>query len=402
MESLSIGLSSSPALQNHPKSLKPTSKLIPFIPTSISTSNSRNCDRTHFVEVRQIQPLIHRLYATIHPKLLHLNFPNISLKTHLYLLSVGLTFPLGSFASETAAQAEEASNKINLEAILVSIDDFFNRNPFFVAGVTFIWLVVIPLTQEFLEKYKFISAIDAFRKLRDDPNSQLLDIRDRKSLQYLGSPNLKIVNKGVVQVEFLNGDEEGFVKKVLEEFTEPANTVLCILDNFDGNSMKVAELLYKNGFKEAYAIRGGVRGKKGWQEIQESLLPPSVHIYPRKKAKTPQPLETNGGMNHPCNQASSSTTLSTTESKNADNGHVHKGITVKDISGSRPLSPYPNYPDLKPLLHQLHQSLKIMPRAIQEVDLPVRVENVPPLVPSLPLPHFFFAMRQYKRQLCRV
>lgn len=28
--------------------------------------------------------------------------------------------------------------------------------------------------------------------------------------------------------------------------------------------MKVAELLFKNGFKEAFAIRGGVRGDKGW------------------------------------------------------------------------------------------------------------------------------------------
>lgn len=35
--------------------------------------------------------------------------------------------------------------------------------------------------------------------------------------------------------------------------------------SFDGNSIKVAELLVKNGLKEAYAIRGGIRGKKGWQ-----------------------------------------------------------------------------------------------------------------------------------------
>lgn len=34
--------------------------------------------------------------------------------------------------------------------------------------------------------------------------------------------------------------------------------------SFDGNSMKVAELLVKSGFKEAYAIKDGVRGKKGW------------------------------------------------------------------------------------------------------------------------------------------
>lgn len=181
---------------------------------------------------------------------------------------------------------------------MIAIDDFNNRNPFFVAGVTFIWLVVIPLTEEYLQKYKFTSAIDAFRKLRDDPNAQLLDIRDSKTLRYLGSPNLKILNKGVVQVEFREGDEEGFVKMVLEKFAEPANTVVCVMDNFDGNSMKVAELLFKNGFKEAYAIRGGVRGKKGWQEIQESLLPPSVHIYPRKKVKKmSEQLEMNGGVN---------------------------------------------------------------------------------------------------------
>lgn len=35
--------------------------------------------------------------------------------------------------------------------------------------------------------------------------------------------------------------------------------------SFDGNSMKVAELLVSEGIKEAYAIRGGIRGKKGWQ-----------------------------------------------------------------------------------------------------------------------------------------
>lgn len=34
--------------------------------------------------------------------------------------------------------------------------------------------------------------------------------------------------------------------------------------SFDGDSLKVAELLYKSGFKEAYAIKDGVRGKKGW------------------------------------------------------------------------------------------------------------------------------------------
>ena len=103
--------------------------------------------------------------------------------------------------------------------MLLAIDDFFNRNPFFVAGCTFIWLIVIPLTDEFfLRKYRFISAIDAFRKLRDDPNVQLLDIMDNKTVKYLRSPNLKILNKGVVQVQYSEGDEDGFVKKFLQSF----------------------------------------------------------------------------------------------------------------------------------------------------------------------------------------
>ncbi|KAF3629254.1 hypothetical protein FXO37_29009 [Capsicum annuum] len=38
---------------------------------------------------------------------------------------------------------------------------------------------------------------------------------------------------------------------------------------FDGNSINVAELLVKNDLKEAYAIRGGIRGKKGWQNNDE-------------------------------------------------------------------------------------------------------------------------------------
>ncbi|XP_057513222.1 rhodanese-like domain-containing protein 4A, chloroplastic isoform X2 [Actinidia eriantha] len=370
MESLSIGLSSSPSFQNRPKTLKPISNAVPFQHNSLSTSNSFNSDQTQILSPNKTPPIhrciksptnqfpnlkhhktppIHRCIkspTTQFPNLKHHSCFHTYLKTHLSFLCLRLSFPLSSFASDTAVPAaDEISNKINLEAIVVSIDDFFNRNPFFVARVTFIWLVVIPLTQEFLQKYKFVSAIDAFRKLRDDPNSQLLDIRDKRSLQYLGSPNLKIVNKGVVQVEFSQGDEEGFVRKVLEKLTEPEHIVICILDNFDGNSLQVAELLYKNGFKEAYAIRGGVRGKKGWQAIQESLLPPSVHIFPKKKVKMSQQPEMNGGVNKQSdNVATSSRTLSTGQSEMVNNGYVSKATecSAQPKDGSRSLSPYPN------------------------------------------------------------
>ncbi|KAL2470797.1 Rhodanese-like domain-containing protein 4A [Abeliophyllum distichum] len=267
-------------------------------------------------------------------------------------LFLGLSFPLPCFASETTAPTEEVSSKINLEAVLVSIDNFFNRYPFFVATVTFIWLVVIPLTEEYLQKYKFISAINAFKKLQDDPNSQLLDIRDSRSLASLESPNLKILNKSALQVEFREGNEEGFVKRVLENFGEPENTTICIIDNFDGNSMKAAELLVKNGFKEAYAIRGGIRGKKGWQEIQETLLPPSVCVYPKKKVKLSKELNTNGGVQRQDNNDddfSSATSFSNSKKENNNNRDVSSINPTSQSKGvPRPSSPYPNYPDLKP------------------------------------------------------
>ncbi|CAO2818955.1 unnamed protein product [Amaranthus hypochondriacus] len=220
-----------------------------------------------------------------------------SLKPHLsFPFLMGFISPSPSFASEIA----DPSDKISLEFILTSIDDFFNKYPYFVASVTFIWLVILPLAEEFLRKYKNISALDAFKKLRDDTSVQLLDIRDQKSLGFLGSPNLKMFNKNVALVPFSENDEAGFLKKVLENFANPNDTIVCILDNFDGNSMKVAELLVNNGFKEAYAIKGGISGKSGWREIQEEFLPPSVHVYPKKKAKrSQQKRESNGAANEP-------------------------------------------------------------------------------------------------------
>ncbi|XP_047323636.1 rhodanese-like domain-containing protein 4A, chloroplastic [Impatiens glandulifera] len=319
---------------------KPFLKFTPSTPNPISLSNSLNSHQSS--TLLPDKPSSSSSSSSI-------NKTNLF---HLTFLSTTLSSAVSCFAADTVLPAE-SSNKINLEAIVVSIDNFFNRYPFFVAGVTFIWLVVIPLTEEYLQKYKFISSINAFKKLKNDPSTQLLDIRDDKSLQYMGSPNLKIMNKNALQVEFVEGDEDGFVKKVLEKFPQPADTVICILDNFDGNSMKVAELLVKNGFKETYAVRGGIRGKNGWQEIQENLLPPSVHIYPKKKnekVKKQGQLDTNGGVNQ-SDINGQATPFSTSTDSGTDNGKPNNNIVGGGYvmkSSSRPSSPYPNYPDLKP------------------------------------------------------
>lgn len=127
------------------------------------------------------------------------------------------------------------------------------------------------------------------------------------------------------------------------------------IGSFDGNSMKVAELLFKNGFKEAYAIKGGVRGQQGWMAIQDTLLPPSVHINRRKKTKVPKELSTNGNgaiqQSDNKNESVVSSDIPAVGNQETENGHVKKSVESNPemkISSVVSSSPYPNYPDLKP------------------------------------------------------
>ncbi|XP_010251414.1 PREDICTED: rhodanese-like domain-containing protein 4, chloroplastic isoform X3 [Nelumbo nucifera] len=127
---------------------------------------------------------------------------------------------------------------------------------------------------------------------------------------------------------------------------------VLLTSSFDGNSMKVAELLVKNGFKEAYAIKGGIKGKNGWQEIQETLLPLSVHVLPNKVGKTSQKLEIKGRVNRQTEEKSQVPSF-TSASEGSERTKVErtksKELNSQANHGSnRALSPYPNYPDLKP------------------------------------------------------
>ncbi|XP_006858740.2 rhodanese-like domain-containing protein 4A, chloroplastic isoform X1 [Amborella trichopoda] len=276
MDSIPLSLSSLSPLQTHsdpqmrpPKTTFPllnrflapkTAVLQIHLPISKTSSHLQNFHTTQKTIFSPFQSQISTPKTTVHLKNPHPSTHFSIPKTTFHLLGSMAAAPLPTYA-----ETLQFSDKIDIEKTLIAIDDFFNRYPFFVASVTFIWLVVIPVTQELLKKYKSIATIDAFRKLRDDPSFILLDIRPAKSVLAIGSPNLKTLKKTCVNVEYREGEDEDFVKKVMEELSDPPNTTVCVLDNFDGNSMKVAKLLVENGFKEAYAIKGGIMGKDGWQ-----------------------------------------------------------------------------------------------------------------------------------------
>ncbi|KAI3880298.1 hypothetical protein MKX03_011031 [Papaver bracteatum] len=358
MDSLTVfGLSSSLPIRKTPKTNTVSTSATTFPhskPKSFQTHHQNVINRKTKTSSSLKSPSTVRTSNSLQNHLRVLDKASSSL---MIQLSLALATPLSCVASETELTISSSSDRISLESVLVSIDNFNNRNPFFVAGCTFIWLVVIPLAQEYVfKKFKFVSAVDAFRKLRDDQNSQLLDIRDNKSLRVLASPNLKILSKSVTQMQFMDGKEEGFVKKVLENFKDPGNTALYVIDNFDGKSLQVAELLVKKGFKEAYAIKGGIRGKDGWQEIQETLLPPSVHVFAKTdNRKITEQLETNDAqVNRKTTTNGNSPSVTSISSSKTEavggNGSTESTQPTSQANLKQPkmLSPYPNYPDLKP------------------------------------------------------
>ena len=135
-------------------------------------------------------------------------------------------FPLSSIASET----EQISDKISVESVLVSVDNFFIRYPFVGPAVSFIWLVILPLASDYFKKFQYISAIGAFVKLRDDPRYQLLDIRKEQGRDLLESPDLTSLKKSVVRVEFSEGKEAAFVAEIVKSLKDPSETSVCVID----------------------------------------------------------------------------------------------------------------------------------------------------------------------------
>ncbi|KAJ8643044.1 hypothetical protein MRB53_004792 [Persea americana] len=109
-------------------------------------------------------------------------------------------------------------------------------------------------------------------KLKNDPSAQLLDIRDNQSLSYLRSPNLKILNKIAVPVEFVEGEDERFVKKALANFSDPGNTILCILDKEKRRTVALTD----SGQISAVEVDDGYRGPYHLQFI--TMEPSSLFL----------------------------------------------------------------------------------------------------------------------------
>eukprot|EP01018_Ginkgo_biloba_P008703 Gb_07606 [translate_table: standard] len=160
----------------------------------------------------------------------------------------------------------EASADFDLNGVTDALVNFASENS--VALIAGVVLIAVPLvlTQVLLKPntYGTVSAENAYSKLGDELEAQLLDIRAGEDIKEVGSPDIRAFKKRVVQVLYA-GDDASFLQKVSAKFKDPANTTLYILDKFAGNSAKVAKLVAENGFKAAFAIKDGAEGNRGWQ-----------------------------------------------------------------------------------------------------------------------------------------
>uniref|UniRef100_R7WCI9 Protein THYLAKOID RHODANESE-LIKE, chloroplastic n=1 Tax=Aegilops tauschii TaxID=37682 RepID=R7WCI9_AEGTA len=142
------------------------------------------------------------------------------------------------------------------------------ENPLVVAAglaVVAVPLVVSQVLGGASKPYETVSVKAAYRRLLEEPDAQLVDIRPLKDAREVGSPDISEAKKKAAAVPYDGEDKNGFLKKLALRFKDPENTTLIILDKFDGNSELVAELVTSNGYKGAFAVKDGAEGPRGWQ-----------------------------------------------------------------------------------------------------------------------------------------
>ncbi|KAH6813218.1 thylakoid rhodanese-like protein [Perilla frutescens var. frutescens] len=219
--------------------------------------------------------------ATI-PQFKNQTFPNISNSENVFSVSRKLQCGLVALSSvmnsgfakaltyDEALQQSVSSSSgsdIDVGGILDGVLSFAAENPVIIGGGLAVLAVPLVVSQLFSKSkpWGVETAKNAYAKLGDDGNAELLDIRAPLEIKEGGSPDIRALKKKAVTIVYKGEDKPGFLNKLSLKFKEPENTTLFILGKFDRNSELVAELVTVNGFKAAYAIKDGAEGPRGWK-----------------------------------------------------------------------------------------------------------------------------------------
>jgi chitinase domain-containing protein 1 len=145
------------------------------------------------------------------------------------------TVPARAISYEEALQQSVNSltaGDFDASGVLDSVISFGTQNPAVIAGGAAILVVPLVLSQLLgkLKAWGVESAKNAYAKIGDDANAQLLDIRAPVELRQVGSPDIRGLGKKPVSIVYKAEDKPGFLKKLSSKFKEPENTTLFILD----------------------------------------------------------------------------------------------------------------------------------------------------------------------------
>lgn len=106
-------------------------------------------------------------------------------------------------------------------------------DPLVIGGVLLAVAVPLILTQVFggkSSKFGVETPGNAYKRLSEDPDTEVVDIREKKEIRESGTPNLKSLKKKVASIGYNRDDKLGFLKKLGLKFKNPENTTLIILD----------------------------------------------------------------------------------------------------------------------------------------------------------------------------
>lgn len=176
--------------------------------------------------------------------------------------------------------------EVDLSAVGSSVGgatNFVFDNPVVLLGAVAAVAVPLLVSRVFQSKrqpYGAVTAKEAYAKLSDATlpgQQQLVDIRLAEDVNAEGSPDLRSLKKRVYQVSYSVDQEDAaaaVVKKLKAKLKKPEETTLYILDRFEGSSLAVAKLATEEGFKAAYAVKGGAEGPNGWRSSELPWLEP--------------------------------------------------------------------------------------------------------------------------------
>jgi rhodanese-related sulfurtransferase len=119
-----------------------------------------------------------------------------------------------------------------------------------------------------------VSSIECFKILSNVTDSYLVDVRTLPEWEFVGVPNLSIINKETIFVSFLiypdMDENKNFEKKILDQGIQKNNNLYFICRSGQ-RSLYAAEFLINSGFSNCFNVHDGFEGDQN-QHKKRSLI----------------------------------------------------------------------------------------------------------------------------------